>query len=99
MERATSSFPVPLSPRISTGCVLCAAFEMIRYLLHLRCTSDDRTETLPRFDLLTQKPVFSCELQMARYPLQQNAEFVDIERLGDVVIRAVTHRLHSRLHR
>ena len=31
MERATSSLPVPLSPRISTGWVLCAAFAMMRY--------------------------------------------------------------------
>ena len=31
MERATISFPVPLSPRIRTGCTLLAALAMMRY--------------------------------------------------------------------
>src|SRR5262249_37936269 len=30
LDRATSSLPVPLSPRISTGFVVCAALAMLR---------------------------------------------------------------------
>ena len=56
MERATISFPVPLSPRISTGCVLCAALAMMRYNFSI---SGARPTMLPKpiLDLIFSRSV------------------------------------------
>ena len=100
MERATISFPVPLSPRISTGWELLAAFgdDAVK-LLDLRSAAHQATVTLPGLQLPAQHPVFGFQLEMVGDALQQQLEFVNTEGLGNVFVSALLHGLHCRLHR
>src|SRR5579863_400781 len=68
-------------------------------LLHLGGAPDIKTITLPRLKFLAQHPVLSLEFEMVGNALQQDSEFVGAEWLGDVLVSAVLHRLHCRLHR
>ncbi len=67
-------------------------------LLHLRRAADDRAEAFLGLDLLAQDAVFAGELQMPDHALQQQPKLFQVERLGDIVVGAVLHRLHRRLH-
>jgi len=46
-----------------------------------------------------QHAVLRLQSQMIRHPLQQQTQFFHAERLGDVIVGAILHRLHRRLHR
>src|SRR6476660_8432765 len=93
MERATISFPVPLSPRMSTGWLLWAALPNAIELLHLRRPAYDAAETQFRFDLLPQGAVFGFQFQVVGHTLQQQPQFLHAEGLGHVVIGAILHGL------
>ena len=67
-------------------------------LLHLRRTADDVAKALFGFDLLPQHAILGCQFYVTRYPLQQEPKFIEIKGLGHVVIGAITHGLHRRLH-
>ena len=66
--------------------------------LHFRRATDDAAESLLRFDLLAQNAVLALELQMAGDAIKQKFQLIEAERLGDIVVRAILHRLHGGLH-
>ena len=68
-------------------------------LFHLRRAPDDVAEPLPRFNGFPQHPVLRLQPQMSPHPLQQQTQFFHAEGFGDIVVRAIFHRLHRRLHR
>ena len=68
-------------------------------LFHLGCATDDIAEPLTRFDSLAQHAVFSFQPQVPGHTFQQQPEFFHAERLRDVIVGPVLHRLHRRLNR
>ena len=68
-------------------------------LLHLGRVPDDVGEPLARPDSLAAQPTLGLEPQMSADPFEQQTQFFHAERLGDVVVGAILHGLHRRLHR
>ena len=95
---ATSSFPVPVSPEISTDevasaiCAMSARSCRIGRLL---------PEQLARREVRAQRPaqerVLARQRPLAAGPLDQRAERLQRERLGHVVVGAAAHGLHRAL--
>ena len=67
-------------------------------LFHFRGAADDAAESLFGLHLLAQQTVLRLQLQVAGHALQQQLQFVETEGLGHVVIGAILHGLHGRLH-
>jgi hypothetical protein len=67
--------------------------------LHLRSAAYDAAVTLLRFELLAQHSVFTFELEVIGDALEQELEFIDAEGFGHVLVGAILHGLHGRLHR
>ena len=67
-------------------------------LLHLRRAADDGAEAFLALHLLAQDAVLAGELQVAEHAVQDQAQLFQVEGLGDVVVGALLHRLHRRLH-
>ena len=57
------------------------------------------TEALLRPQLLPQQAVLGGELEVVGHALQLQAQFVEVERFGDVVVGAKLHGLDGGLHR
>ena len=100
MARATSSLPVPLSP--STRIV---DFEgpgqadELEDLPHALGLADDAAEAEAARQLLLQPPVLLGQAARLRALLDGQEDFLVLERLRDVVERAVAHRLDRALDR
>ena len=67
-------------------------------LFHLRRSAHDAPETLLRFDLFAQDPVFGFQFQVTGNAIQQEPQFIQAERFGHIIVSAILHRLHRRLH-
>src|SRR5437870_1845333 len=57
------------------------------------------SEALLGLDLLPQCPVFRLQFQVTGHAIQQHLQFIDIERLRNIVVSAIFHRLYGRLDR
>ena len=101
IARATSSLPVPLSPRISTGARRRRdPLDQRVHLAHRRALADE-----PRHRALRAQPPRSADCSRrsaarrssARLDVQR--ELLELERLRQVVVRAAAHRLDRGLDR
>ena len=97
-SRASSSLPVPLSPRISTVADSFATLlHQIDDVADLLARADDELALALLGDLRAQRDHLAVQiLPLARVP-HQRPQLVVVEVLGDVVIGAVLHRLHGGL--
>ena len=55
-------------------------------LFHFRSATDDAAVALFRLELLAQHAVFGFKLEMIRYALQQQLQFIDAEGFGHVFV-------------
>ena len=97
-SRASSSLPVPLSPRIST------VADSLRHLLHeiddvadLAARADQELALALLGDLRAQRDDLAVQILPLAGVAHQRPQLVVVEVLGDVVVGAVLHRLHGRL--
>src|SRR5205085_5321275 len=67
-------------------------------LFHLGSAAHNASETLFGLDLFPERAVFRFKLQVRGDTIKQQLEFVEAERLGEVVVGSILHRLHSGLH-
>ena len=68
-------------------------------LFHVGSAADHIAKALARFAGFAQHAVLRFQPEMLGRPLQQQPQFFHAERFGDIVVGAVFHRLHGRLHR
>ena len=100
MARATNSFPVPLSPVISTVVSVGPTVSMAsntRRMGALLPTSSFGTRDLRV--LLAQALVFLLRPLVRERLAHLEGDVFRVERLGHVIVGAVLHRRHGRLHR
>ena len=97
---ATSSLPVPLSPWISTVARVGATCLIVSKTSCITATfADQPLEPVLALDLLLQLDDFLLHLPAAQRPVDQDFQPVDVQRLGDEIVRAALHRLDRRVHR
>ena len=101
MARATSSLPVPLSPVIRMVERDGAAWMIRSKTCFIRAAlADDAGElVVARLQVLPQRDVLGHQLPALEGVAQDDQHFVVLERLGDVVERALLHRGDRALHR
>ncbi len=100
MARATSSLPVPLSPRIST--VLRRSGDFLgqrKNLLHARILGDDVVVTILAVQFLAQNRILALQLLEFEDARNQHRDFLRIAGLHDVFLRAFLHGLDGGVHR
>ena len=66
---------------------------------HLWRSAHDPAKALFGLDLLSQRAVFRFQLQVIGDAVQQQSQLVNAEGLGEIVVGAIFHYLHRRLHR
>ena len=95
--RATSSLPVPLSPRISTVHVgVGDALDQLADLGHPLAVAEQHAVCRLRVQLLAQRGDFAASAGAARSALaERHFELGFVERLADEIGRAELHRLHD----
>ncbi len=96
MERATSSLPVPLSPRMSAGWLLWATLEDAVELLHLLGAADDRAHALLGAQPFAQPAAGQVEAAALGGTFEHRPQFVRGEGFGEQVVGAGAHRLDRR---
>ena len=67
--------------------------------LHFRAGADDILEAIAIFKLLAEINILAQRRLVIERPLHRHLQFVDLERLRDVVVGAHLHRLDRRLDR
>ena len=98
IARASTSLPVPLSPRIRTvEARLRRGARELQRLLHRRARAGDVVELEPLAERLAQHRVLAHHLLLRHDLLHQQAQLLRVERLDDVVVGAELHRLDRRL--
>ena len=96
---ATSSLPVPFSPRIRTVARVGAnALTPFDQLAHLRAVADQALEPEPLVELLAQLADRPQPAQLVRRLVDDRQQFVLGDRLEEVVRRPLLQRLDGRLH-
>ncbi len=95
MALAARSLPVPgvAGQQDRRGGALCDAFEQRLDGLHRRRGADDRIERILAPLAAPQRPHFTTKLTGLERFLDQQHDFVEIERLVDVVVGPEPHRL------
>ena len=97
-SRASSSLPVPLSPRISTVAdsfaTCCTRSTMSRIC---RARADEELALALLGDLRAERDDLAVQILPLAGVAHQRAQLVVVEVLGDVVVGAVLHRLHGGL--
>ena len=100
MVRATSSLPVPLSPRIRTGWVALGDLgEDAVELLHLAGAADHGAQPLREPQPLAQLAGGVVGDQAGGGAIQHRRELVHGEGLGQIIGGAAAHRLDGRVDR
>ena len=98
--RATSSLPVPVSPKISTVLIgLGDVADQLEHVVHPRALAQDAVEGELLVQLLAQRGDFVFERPLAKGALDHQLEMLEIDRLGQEIGRAQPHRLHGVIDR
>jgi len=94
--RATSSFPVPLSPRTRTGTALVGLLDLLAHRLNGR-TPAQQGGALSRPCLASQEGNLATDAGAVHGLLQEQEEPFEIDRLAEVVVGPRLHGLDRRL--
>ena len=98
MARATSSLPVPLSPEDEHGRVGGAGhLDLVEDRLHGRAHAEERSEAPGLLELSPQERDFAHDIGPLHRLVDQDPQPAEVDRLGQVVIGALLHRLHRGL--
>src|SRR5207302_11059248 len=93
--RAASSFPVPLSPEMSTGVRVSLSREIMRSTSWMCDELPMMPSRLSAAVTLAQKLVFRDKVHFFRHALQQQAHFLHAKRFFDVVVGPQLHGVHG----
>ena len=97
-SRASSSLPVPLSPRISTVAdSFATSLHQVDDVADLARRPDEELALALLGDLRAERDHLAVQILALAGVAHQRAQLVVVEVLGDVVVGAVLHRLHRGL--